>query len=381
MLTDFTHLNPVTVHFGKDSMRQLPGEIRKHGSRVMLVYGGSSLKTSGSYVMITDELSKNGISWVDFGGNTAPSYQKALEAIGLCKRERIDVVLGIGGCSCMDMAKIIAFGAINDDLWDYLSHKLSPEGKATLPVGEIPTFPSGGSEVDSAAEIDDLESGEHGALYGIYPAFAILNPEFTFTVDKRNTAYGALVTFAQACSCYLCGSDMIADGFCETILTTIIANVKAALERPNDYEARASLMWASALTTSGILSCGKEPSWSLYASESIAEKLLAISYREAVAVIFPKWLREMSLKHEENAYRYALKVMGVDAAQKTRQAIIEEGIVKTEEFYKRCGIAVTYNEIAELPDDNEIEKALEATEADDELSASQVKELILHCLS
>ena len=103
----------------------------------------------------------------------------------------------------MDMAKIIAFGVKNDNLWDYLSHKLSPKGKEALPVGEIPTFPSGGSEVDSAAEIDDFESGEHGALYGMSPSFAILNPEFTFSVDKRNTAYGALVTFAQACSCYL----------------------------------------------------------------------------------------------------------------------------------------------------------------------------------
>jgi alcohol dehydrogenase YqhD (iron-dependent ADH family) len=379
-MMDFTYLNPVSIHFGRDSVKQLPEEIRKYGSRVLLVYGGNSLKASGNYDVITAELVRNGISWVDFGGNTAPSYRKVLEAIDLCKRENIDAIIGIGGCSCMDMAKIIAFGVKNDKLWDYLSHGLSPKGKETLPVGEIPTFPSGGSEVDAAAEIDDFESGEHGALYGIHPAFAILNPEFTFSVDKKNTAYGALVTFAQACSCYLCGSGTIAGGFCETVLKAIIQSVKTALGKPDEYEARANLMWASALTTSGLLSCGKESSWSLYASESIAEKLFPVSYREAVAVIFPKWLREMALNHAENAYRYAVNVMCVEPAGKTRQTIVGEGIARTEEFYKQCGIAVTYNEIAKLPDTDEIQKVLEAAEADDELSPSQVKEMILKCV-
>jgi alcohol dehydrogenase YqhD (iron-dependent ADH family) len=379
-MMDFTYLNPVTIHFGRNSVKQLPEEIRKHGYRVMLVYGGSSLKTSGNYDVITEELSRNGISWINFGGNTAPSYQKVLEAIDLCKKENVDAIIGIGGCSCMDMAKIIAFGVKNDNLWDYLSHRSSPKGKETLPVGEIPTFPSGGSEVDSAAEIDDFESGEHGALYGIYPTFAILNPEFTFSVDKRNTAYGALVTFAQACSCYLSGSSMIAEGFCETVLQTIIQNVKRVLEKPDDYEARANLMWASALTTSGILSSGKESAWSLYASESIAEKLFAISYREAVAVIFPKWLREMARNHAKNAYLYATNVMRVEPADKTQQTVIEEGLARTEELYKQCGIAVTYNEIAKLPKNDEIDKAMEAAEADDELSAKQVKEMILKCV-
>ena len=379
-MTNYMYMNPVIIHFGKDSVKQLPEEIKKYGSRVILIYGGSSLKASGNYDIITDELSRNGISWVDFGGNTKPSYQKVLEAIELCKNENVDVVIGIGGCSCMDMAKIIAFGVKNDNLWDYLSHKLSPVGKETLPIGEIPTFPSGGSEVDFAAEIDDLVSVEHGALYGIYPTFAILNPLFTFSVDRRNTAYGALVSFAQACSCYLSGKDMIADGFCETVLKTIMQNLKTVLDTPDDYEARASLMWASALTTSGILNCSKESSWSLYASEGFAEKLFGINYREAVAVIFPKWLRMIAQNHAENVYRYAINVLLVEPASRTQQEVIEEGIEKTKEFFKQCGIAVTYNQITELPDKEKIDRALESAQADDMLSAEQVKEMILNCI-
>lgn len=97
----------------------------------------------------------------------------------------------------MDMAKVISFGVKNDNLWDYLSGKLAHDGLEMLPVGEIPTFPSGGSEVDAAAEIEDHESGERGSLYGRYPSFAILNPEMTYSVNQRETAYGAMVTFAQ----------------------------------------------------------------------------------------------------------------------------------------------------------------------------------------
>lgn len=140
----------------------------------------------------------------------------------------MDVVLGIGGSVCMDMAKVIAFGVKNDNLWDYLSGKVPPDGLDMLPVGEIPTFPSGGSEVDAAAEIEDHESGERGSLYGRYPSFAILNPELTYSVNQKETAYGAMVTFAQLFSNYFGGSSRISEGFSETVMRTILDSTPVA---------------------------------------------------------------------------------------------------------------------------------------------------------
>lgn len=342
-MLNFSYNNPVIIHFGSGALEKLSEEIKKYGEKVLLVYGGNSLKSSGNYEKITDVLIKNQISYVDFGGNITPSYTKVLEAIKISKQENVDVVLGVGGSSCMDMAKVIAFGVKNDNLWDYLSGEILPNDREMLPVGEIPTFPSGGSEVDAAAEIEDHERGLRGSLYGRYPSFAILNPELTYSVNQKDTAYGALVTLAQAFSSYFRGTSRIAEGFSETVMRTILDNVSIVLKNPSDYEARANLMWASAVTTSGMLRCGKESAWSLYGCETIAEELFNVKYREAVAVIFPKWLRAISKYYNDAVYNYAVNVIKVDASGKSKTQIIKEGIAATQNIFSQYGIADTYN--------------------------------------
>ena len=377
---NFSYNNPVKIHFGNDALEKFPEEIKKYGKKALLVYGGNSLKSSDNYKKITDELTKNKISYVNFGGNIVPSFQKVLEAIKICKQENVDVVIGIGGSSCMDMAKVIAFGVKNDNLWDYLSGKLSPNDREMLPVGEIPTFPSGGSEVDAAAEIEDNERNVRGSLYGMYPSFAILNPELTYSVNQKNTAYGALVTFAQAFSSYFRGNSKIAEGFCETVMRTILDSVAIVLKNPSDYEARANLMWASAVTTSGMLRCGKDSAWSLYGCETIAEELFHVKYREAVAVIFPKWLRAISMHYSDALYNYAVNVIKVDVSSKSKAQIIEEGIALTQNIFSQYGIAATYNEIAEVPEKEVILETLKEFEDDDVLTREEVKDMILKCI-
>lgn len=379
-MLNFSYHNPVMIHFGSDALEKLPGEILKYGKRALLVYGGSSLKSSGNYDRITEVLTKNQISYVDFGGNVTPSYAKVVEAVKLSRQEDVDVVLGIGGSVCMDMAKVIAFGVKNDNLWDYLSGKLPHKGLEMLPVGEIPTFPSGGSEVDAAAEIEDHESGERGSLYGRYPSFAILNPELTYSVNQKETAYGAMVTFAQLFSNYFGGSSRISEGFCETVMRTILDATPVALNNPSDYESRANLMWASAVNTLGMLNRGKESAWSLYGCETIAEELFHVNYRQAVAGIFPKWLRAMSNHFGDEVYNYAVKVMKVDPDPRTRIQVIEAGITLTEDVFRKYGIPGTFNDIAEVPETDAILEALEAFEDDDILTREEVKEMILRSI-
>ncbi|WP_287822456.1 iron-containing alcohol dehydrogenase [Clostridium sp.] len=379
-MLNFSYNNPVTIHFGSDALEKLPKEIKKYGKRVLLVYGRNSLKSSGNYEKITDVLIKNQISYVDFGGNVTPSYAKVLEAVKICKEENVDMIISIGGSVCMDMAKVIAFGAKNDNLWDYLSGKLSPNHREMLHVGEIPTFPSGGSEVDAAAEIEDHERGARGSLYGKYPSFAILNPELTYSVNQKETAYGAMVTFAQVFPHYFGGSSKIAEGFGETVMRTILVNVAIVLKNPSDYEARSNLMWASAVNTLGILSCGKERPWSLYGCETIEEEIFHVNYREAVAVLFPKWLRAVSKHYSDTVYNYAVRVMNVDANGKDKIQVVEEGIAATESIYRQYGIAVTFNEIAEVPEKETILEALKEFEDDDVLTREGVKDMILKCI-
>jgi alcohol dehydrogenase YqhD (iron-dependent ADH family) len=379
-MLNFSYSNPVTIHFGSDALEKLPEEIKKYGTRVMLVYGGNSLKSSGNYEKITDVLLKNQISYVDFGGNITPSYAKVIEAISICREENVDVVLGIGGSVCMDMAKIIAFGVKNHNLWDYLSGELSPKDKEMLPVGEIPTFPSGGSEVDAAAEIEDHENGVRGSLYGKYPSFAILNPELTYSVNQRETAYGALVTFAQLFSSYFGGNSKIAEGFCETVMRTVLDSLTVVLNNPKDYEARADLMWASAVNTFGLLRCGKESAWSLYGCETIAEELFHVNYRQAVAVLFPKWLKAISKHYSDATYNFAVNVMKVDPNSKSKIQVIEDGIAATENVYKLYGIAATFNEITEVSEKEVIIETLQEFEDDDVLTREEVKDMILECI-
>jgi len=378
---DFTYQNPVIIHFGKDSLKNLPLEIKKYGSTAMLVYGGESLKKYGHYQKIVDVLLNENIKIIDFGGNTRPSYQRVLDAIQIAQDEHVDVILGIGGSSVMDMAKIIGFGVKNKDLWSFLSEEKSNKDFDMLPVGEIPTYPSGGSEVDSAAEIDYFETGEHGALYGKYPKFAILYPEFSYSVSPKETTYGALVAFAQLSSSYFGGESSIADGLIESVLKQVLLNLDIVLNKPNDYDARANLMWASALNTLGILNRGKKSLWSIYASESIAEDILKIQYRYAIAIIFPKWLKAIVKHYPMNGLSYMKNVMHVDPLDKTDQQIIEEGLIKLENMFKEYGIATSYKEFAQYEvNDQFLDLVHQTIEEDDVLSKQEVEEMFVQCL-
>lgn len=382
-MLDFQFSTPANIFFGKNSVEQLPKLIGENIRKVMLVYGGQSAKMNGAYDSVTATLKESKIQWIDFGGNTAPSYQKALEAIRICKEEQVGCVIGIGGCTCMDMAKVIAFGAKNNDLWDYLSFARPLTGtEEHLLIGAVPTYPSGGSEADEAAEIDNMETGEHGSLYGIYADFSILNPEFTYTLDKKNTAYAAMVTFAQASVCYLGGYSPISEHFTLAVLDTIRSSVKTALENPIDYDARAGQMWASALSTMGILSCGKDKSWawSLYSDLEIIRKCMDIPYRQAFTVLFPRWLKAKAVLHGDDVRRYMVSVMGVDGSLPVEEAV-NEGVRRIIEMFTLNGLSMTYNAFGEIPSKERLEKEAEIAAAENELSAAEIVSMFTACIA
>lgn len=379
-MNDFYYSNPSHFYFGKSAIEELPALIGEH--KVMLVYGGGSAKVNGVYNAITRVLKENQISWIECGGNTEPSYQKALEAIELCKTEKVGCVLGIGGCTCMDLAKIIAFGVKNKNLWSYLSFETPVTGKEDhLLIGAVPTYPSGGSEADEAAEIDDLERGVHGSLYGIHADFSILNPEFTYSLSQEQTAYAAMVTFAQASICYLGGYSPIAEGFTRTVLDEIRNSVQTALSDPENYEARATQMWASALTTLGILSCGKDKSWawSFYSDLEIIRQCMPLSYRQAMTVLFPRWLEAQAVHHGDDVRRYMVSIMGVNGGLPVQSAV-QEGVQRLIDLFESVGLPMTYRAFGKTPTQDELESASAAAEQDSALSKEELTGMYLACM-
>lgn len=290
-MIDFNFSNPVRFYFGKDSLPHLSKELLKEGAKkVLLVFGSHSLKTSGNYDKITANLRENNIEWFDFGGNSQPSFERIEEGIECCKENNIQAVIGIGGATCIDMAKVIGYGVKNDRVWEQLSKGEFVEDYESLIVGAIPTYPSGGSEAGRGAVVDHLTLRENGTLYGVYPNFSILNPEFTYTLNEKETALGAMVTYIQVSVNYLSNnSSPIAEGFVETILKVLVESTERLMANGNDYNARANLMWASSMSTFGLLSSGKNNGWAfqIYKDIEILRKWLNIPYRQAILTMSP----------------------------------------------------------------------------------------------
>lgn len=381
-MVDFQFSTIQNIYFGKEAVKKLPELLNRRTGKVMLVYGGKSAKENGAYDTVTAVLREGGIAWVEFGGNVTPSYQKALEAIKLCLKENVGCVIGIGGSTCIDMAKVIAFGAkhAEQDLWHCFYNIIYyNRNEPHLMVGAIPTYPAGGSEADTSAEIDNDMTGQHGSLSGIGPDFAILNPEFTYTLDAQATAYAAMTTFAQVSVAMLGGHSVISDKFSKSVLEVILDSVETAIKKPEDYDARAGQMWASALCTMGILSCGKDGwGYSIYSEIEVIRQTMPVSYRQAITVLFPHWLKAHAVEHMEDIREYLIAVMGVDEKLKAEDAI-QEGIRRIIELFEGFGLPMTYDGMGEIPTKKQLEAGCDKTDETFSISRERILNMYADC--
>ena len=376
---NFYFQTPINIFFGKDAITHLHEQLPYKGC-VLLVYGSESAKLNGSYKAITDELNSNAIKWVELSGCNGPYYSFVKEGIKLCHDNDVECVIGIGGCSCMDIAKMVAFGAKHDDIWDYLTFKKPVTGKEDrLLIGSVPTYPSGGSEADASAEIDDLETGKHGSLYGHFADFSLLNPEFTFTLDAKQSAYAGAVTFIQASVPFLGGSFSLTDRFGLSIMNTVRDSIAAVQANPMNYDARAAQMWASAMTTSKLLYCGKQLSWcfSLYNDVEIIRLCMPLHYRQAFTVLFPEWLRAISKEHSEDVKRY---IRAIFPDCDVNADIINEGCDRLREYFHSIGLPTRYSEYGQTPDDDALRNAAEQLAGDSALTVTELVDMFKNCL-
>ena len=349
-MRNFVFENKTKIIFGRGTEEKVGKEIKKLGkNKVLFHYGGGSIKRFGLYDKVVKSLKDEEIEYVELGGvKPNPSLSLVKEGIELCRQENIDFILAVGGGSVIDSAKAIAAGALYEgDVWDFYDNKA--QINEALPLGVILTLPAAGSEASDASVITDeerkLKRGTGSPL--IRPTFSILNPEITFTLPPYQTAAGITDMMAHIMERYFTQERNVdlTDHMCEAVLKTIIKNAPLVLEKPEDYNARAEIMWAGTLAHNGLLDTGRLGDWGTHMIEHELSALYDLTHGAGLAIIFPAWIRYVYKAYPEKMLRFFHNVFDVEAVFDDPQYMIEEGLKRLKNFYQSIGMPVSLKEV------------------------------------
>lgn len=319
-MNDFIFHNPDKVYFGKNQLAHLPEEILKIGKKILLVYGGGSIRKNGLYDRIMKLMQENEITVFELSGvEPNPRHSTVNKGAAICKKEGVDVVLAVGGGSTIDCSKGIAATAVaeTDDVWDLIL-----EGKQVekaLPVIAVLTNAATGSEVDGWAVISNMETNEKLSLggMGLLPKAAFENPKDTFTLSKYQTACGAFDIFNHVLDNYYLAGDAAFDlilEFQEAVMRTVVKYAPIAMKEPDNYEARANLMWASSMALNTILDAGTVHGCACHFMEHELSAYYDITHGHGLAIVTPRWLTHiLDEKTAPAIYRLGEKVFGVES--------------------------------------------------------------------
>lgn len=351
-MNDFIYDNPTRVYFGKSHLGALAGELMKYGKKVLLVYGGGSIKKNGIYDAVTAECKKAGIALSELGGvEPNPRHTTANRGVEICKKEGIDVILAVGGGSTIDCAKGIAAAAVSDtdDVWNLV--KAGEWIKDALPIVVVLTNAATGSEADCWAVISNLSTNEKLALggSGIVPKAAFENPEYSFSLPEYQTACGSFDIFNHVIdNFYLAGDaefDMILE-FQEAVMRTVVKWAPVAMKEPGNYEARANLMWASTMALNTVLDAGTLHGCACHAMEHELSAYYDITHGHGLAVLTPRWLSYiLDEKTAPAIYRFGVKVFGVEEGLSAIDGA-EKAIAALSDFcFNTLGLKATLGEL------------------------------------
>ena len=349
-MLDFMYYNPVRVHFGKNALEALPEELSRFGKKVLLVYGGGSIKRTGLYDRILAALRESGKEVFELGGVMPnPRAEKVYEGIELCRREGIDLLLAVGGGSTIDCAKAIAVGAKTDrDFWEAF-FKNWEEAYDAIPLGVVLTIPATGSELDKSSVITNMATHEKNGYDSelTYPQFSILDPTLTYTLPKHSMVNGIVDTISHLYELYISPPDeeCLTDALAEACLRTEIEAARRAVIDPEDYDARANLMWTSSFALCGMLNNGKKTDWESHNIEHPISALYDVAHGAGLAVVHPAYLDYILPNAVPRLKRLAVNVWGVDPRGKTDEEIARAGVAATRDFFRELGAPVTLGEL------------------------------------
>jgi alcohol dehydrogenase YqhD (iron-dependent ADH family) len=342
-MDNFVFRNTTKIIFGRGREGEVGAEAKAFAKKVLIHYGGGSVKRSGLFGRIVASLEASGLSWVELGG-VLPNPRLALvhEGIELCRREGVGLVLALGGGSAIDSAKAIALGVpYAGEVWDFFAGKATPS--AALPIGTVLTIPAAGSEASTASVITNeegmLKRGYNSSL--LYPSFSILNPELAFSLPRAQVANGAADIMSHLMERYFTRVHPVelTDRLIEATFRTVIDTVPRVLAKSDDYDAWAELMWSGTLAHNNLLDTGRIGDWASHDLEHELSAAYDIAHGAGLAVVFPAWMKYV---HKEEPARFAQlanRVWGIDNDFFDAERTALAGIARLEAFWSSLGLA------------------------------------------
>ena len=347
-MQNFDYQTPTRLIFGKGVVEKLPEVMAQFGKKLLLTYGGGSIKKIGLYQKVYELL--KGYEIIELSGiQPNPKYDPSvLDGVRLCKEHNIDVILAVGGGSVLDCSKAIAAGACYDgDPWDLISYKV--KAKAALPIVDIITLAATGSEYDCGGVISRTETNDKIGYMDrhLFPHTSFLDPEYTFTVSKKQTAAGIADAMNHTIEQYFVeDATLLNDGFCESMLRSLMVNGRKCLENPEDYTARAEMMLACTYGCNGILALGNSYSgWPCHGIEHALSAYYDITHGEGLAIITPRWMKHILNERTLPRFvKYGINVFGIDATL-DQWEIANHAIEETYKFFESIGIPMHLREV------------------------------------
>lgn len=340
-MNNFTFYNPTKLIFGKGQLSQLADQLAPYGNKILLVYGGGSIKRSGLYDQVIELLKENNKEVFELSGvEPNPRLTTVQRGVDICKTEGIDFLLAVGGGSVIDCTKAISVGAKYDgDPWDIVTRKAIPS--EAVPFGTVLTLAATGSEMNSGSVITNWETQEK---YGwgsplTFPVFSILDPENTYTVPKNQTIYGIVDMMSHVLEHYfhLEENTQFQDYMCESLLKTVMETGPKLVNDLENYEYRSTILYSGTMALNGMLNMGYQGDWATHNIEHAVSAVYDIPHGGGLAILFPNWMKHNLNVKPSRFKQLAVRVFGVNPEGKTDEEAGLEGIEKLREFWNSIG--------------------------------------------
>ncbi|MBR0391736.1 MAG: iron-containing alcohol dehydrogenase [Oscillospiraceae bacterium] len=351
MLGNFRFSNPTKLYFGDDALSFLPEALSGFGEKVMLTYGGGSIKKNGIYDDVVRILKECGKTIVeDAGVMSNPTVDKLYEGCRIAKENDVDLILAVGGGSTIDYAKAVSVSAwCEGDPWEKYYLQMEDVDNRIIPVGSILTMAGTGSEMNGGSVITNHETKlKIGHVFGdnVMPKFSILNPKYTFSVPKYQMVAGIYDIFNHVSEQYFSGEDdNVSDYISEALMKSVVRNSRIAVNNPEDYEARSNIMWAASWALNTFVGMGKSQDWEVHMiGQAIGAYTDATHGMTLSAVSIPYYNRILPYGIPKFK-RFATEVFGVDTAGKTDEEVAKEGLLAMENWMKDIGVVMSVKDI------------------------------------
>ncbi len=363
-MKEFTYYTPTKVVFGVGTEAQVGALVREQNCKKVLIhYGGGSVKRTGLLDRIKASLDEAGVAYVELGGVVPnPHLDKAREGIALCKQEGVDFLLAVGGGSVIDSAKCIGYGVANEgDVWDFYEGKRTP--KACLPLGAVLTISAAGSEMSNSSVITNTDGGwkRDCSCDLSRPVFAVMNPELTMTLPAYQTASGCVDIMMHTMERYFNSvpENMdLTDGISEALMRTVMDNARILAKEPNNLKARSEIMWAGSLAHNDLTGCGGEGDWCTHRLEHEMGGMFDVTHGAGLAAIWASWARRVWTYAPKRFVQFATRVMGVEPGA-TDAETVEKGIQALEQFYRDLHMPTSMAELGISPTPEQIHRMAE----------------------